>query len=78
VSRDIIFEEVVAFRRSRGFHMENYSERQEEMVLSPPHPLAVHRETVEPINQIDPVDPVAPVDVPRDIIVGQKRLTWAC
>jgi hypothetical protein len=32
------------------------------------------------IDQIDPIDiiyPIAPVDVPRDIAVGQKRLTWA-
>jgi hypothetical protein len=77
VSRDVTFEEV-SFRRSRGSHMEIDSERQEEMVPSPPHPLAVHRETIEPIDQIDPVDPVAPIDVPRDIVVGRKRLAWAC
>jgi hypothetical protein len=76
VSRDVIFEEEVAFRRSRGSHMEIDSERQEEMASSPPHPPVVQRETVEPIDQIDPVDPVALVDVPRDSAVGQKRPTW--
>jgi hypothetical protein len=29
------------------------------------------------IDPIDPVDPVAPVDVPKDIVVGRKRPTWA-
>jgi hypothetical protein len=53
--------------------MEIDSERHEEMVPSPPNPPIVQRETVEPI---DPVDPVAPVGVPRDIVVGWKRLAW--
>jgi hypothetical protein len=38
VSRDVTFEEEVAFRRSKGSHMEIDSERHEEMVPSPPHP----------------------------------------
>jgi hypothetical protein len=38
VSRDVSFEEEVAFRISRGYHMEIDSERKEEMVSSPPHP----------------------------------------
>jgi hypothetical protein len=53
------------------------SERQEEMVPSPPHPPTVQRDR-EPIDPIDLVDIVAPVDVPRDIAVGRKRPTWAC
>jgi hypothetical protein len=53
--------------------METDSERHEEMVPSPPHPPLVQRETIEPI---DPIDLVAPVDVPRNIVVGQKRPTW--
>jgi hypothetical protein len=73
VRRDVTFEEEVAFRRSRGSHMEIDSERQEEMVPSPPHPPIVQRETIEPI---DPVNPVAPVDVPKDITIGRKRRTW--
>jgi hypothetical protein len=77
VSRDVTFEEEVAFRRSRGSHMEIDSERQEEMVPSPPHPPTVQRETIEPIDPIDPIDPVAPVDVPRNIAVGRKRPAWA-
>jgi hypothetical protein len=77
VSRDVTFEEEVAFKRSRGSHMEIDSERLEEMVPSPPHPPIVHRETIEPIDQIDPVDPIASVDVPRDIAVGRKRPAWA-
>jgi hypothetical protein len=54
MSRDVTFEEEVAFRRSRGSHMDIDSEKQEEMVPSPP-----------------------PVDVPKDIVVGQKRPTWS-
>jgi hypothetical protein len=77
VRRDVTFEEEVAFRRSRGSHMEIDSERQEEMVPSPPHPPTVQRETIELIDPIDLVDPIAPVDVSRDIAVGRKRPTWA-
>jgi hypothetical protein len=77
VRRDVTFEEEVSFRRSRGSYMEIDSERQEEMVPSPPHPPTVQRETIEPIDPIDLVDPVALVDVPRDIAVGQKRPAWA-
>jgi hypothetical protein len=77
VRKDVTFEEEVAFRRSRGSHMEIDSERHEEMVPSPSNPPAVQRETVEPIDPIDPVDLVALVDVPRDIAIGRKRPTWA-
>ena len=77
VSRDVTFEEEVAFKRSRGSQMEIDSERQEEMVPSPPHPPTVQRDTVEHIDPIDLVDIVAPVDVPTDIAVGRKRTTWA-
>jgi hypothetical protein len=78
VRRDVTFEEEVSFERSRGSHMEIDSERQEEMVFSPPHPPAIQRETVEHIDPIDLVDHVALVDVTRDIIVGRKRPIWAC
>ena len=61
--------------RSRGSHMDIDSEIEEEMVHSPPHPPTVQRETIGPI---DPIHPVPPVDVSRDIVVGQKRPTWAC
>jgi hypothetical protein len=40
-------------------------------MTSPPHPSAVQRELVEPI------DPDNLVDIPRDIRVGRKRLAWA-
>jgi hypothetical protein len=38
VSRDVSFEEEVALRRSRGYHIDIDSEKQKEMVSSPPHP----------------------------------------
>ena len=65
VSRDVIFEEEIAFRRSKESQMEIGSE------IVPSPSLAVQRETV-----IDPVDLVAPVDVPRDITVDHKRPVW--
>ena len=66
VSRVVIFEEEIAFQRSRESQMEIDSE----IVPSPPS--TVQRETI-----VDPVNPVAPIDVPRDIAVGQRRPAWA-
>jgi hypothetical protein len=77
VSRDVIFEEDVSFKRYRGSHMEIDSERQKEKVPSPAHPPTIQMDTVKPIDQIDPVDLIAPVDVSRDIAVGRKRPAWA-
>jgi hypothetical protein len=71
VSRNVSFKEEVAFRRSRGSHMEIDSEMQEEVVSSPPHPSIVQREPVEPMETVEPVDLVDPVDVPRDIAVKE-------
>jgi hypothetical protein len=69
VSRDVVFEEKIAFRRSRESHMAIDSE----IVPSPPS--VVQRDTI--IDPIDPIDTVASVDVPRDIVVGHKRPAWA-
>jgi hypothetical protein len=69
VIKDVIFEEEIAFRKSRESQMEIDSES----VPSPPS--AVQRETT--IVAVDLVVPVAPVDVPRDIAVGHKRPAWA-
>ena len=66
VSRDVIFEEEIALRRSR----ESQMEIDNETIPSPPS--AVQRETT-----IVPINLVAPVDVPRDIAVGHKRPSWA-
>jgi hypothetical protein len=70
VRKDVTFEEEVAFKRSRGYHMEIDSERHEEMASYPPHPPTVQREIVELIYQIDLIDPVSLVDVPKVIAVG--------
>jgi hypothetical protein len=43
VSRDVTFEEEIAFRRSRESHMEIDNEKKEETIPSPPS--AVQRET---------------------------------
>jgi hypothetical protein len=74
VRRYVTFDEEVAFMRSRGSHVDIDSEKEEDMVHSPPHLPTVQRETVEPI---DPIHPIPQVDVLRDIVVGQKRPTWA-
>ena len=62
VGRDVIFEEEIAFQRSRESQMEIDSET----IPSPPS--AVQRET-----DIVPADPVALVDMFRDNVVGHKR-----
>jgi hypothetical protein len=72
ISRDVVFEEEIAFQRSRESQMEIDSET----IPSPPS--AVQRETnIIPVDPVVPADPVAPVDMPRDIAVGHKRPTWA-
>jgi hypothetical protein len=80
VSRDVSFEEEVAFRKSRRSHIETDYEREEEMVSSPPHTPSIQREPNEPVETVDPVDPIElvhPIDVPREITMGRKRLAWA-
>jgi hypothetical protein len=66
VSRDVIFEEEIAFQRSKESQMVIDSET----IPSPPP--TVQRETT-----IIPVDLVAPVDILRDIAIGHKRPAWA-
>jgi hypothetical protein len=71
VSKDVTFKEEVAFRRSRGYHMEIDSKRQEEMVPSPPHPPTVQRETIEPI------DPLSRSHPPSTLTLIEKRILVA-
>jgi hypothetical protein len=66
VSRDVIFEEEIAFQRSTESQMEFDSET----IPSPPS--TIQRETT-----IIPVDPIALVDIPRDIATGHKKPIWA-
>jgi hypothetical protein len=69
VSGDVTCEEEISFRRSRESQMEIDNEKKEETTPSPPS--TIKRETIT-----DPIDPVALVDVPRDIVVRQKRPAW--
>jgi hypothetical protein len=62
-SRDISFEEEMVCQRSKEYQMEINSE------TMPSPPSTGQRETY-----IIPDYPVAPVDMPRDIVVGHKRL----
>jgi hypothetical protein len=63
VSRDVIFEEEIAFQRSRESQMEIDSE------TIPSSSSAVQREIA--------IDTADPVDIPRAIAVGHKRPVWA-
>jgi hypothetical protein len=68
VSRDVIFEEEIAFQRFREYQMEIDSE------TIPSQPSVVQRETtIIPVDPVVPVDLVATVDIPIDIAVGHKR-----
>jgi hypothetical protein len=72
ISRDVTFEEEVAFQRSREAQMEIDSE------TMPSPPSAVQRETnIIPVDPVVLADPVAPSDIPRDITIGHKRPAWA-
>ena len=77
LSRDVTFEEDMAYRRSR--RTDSDSDDSQELLVSP-SPLA-ERETMEDdiVEPTDPVDLVVPDLVPRDIaVMGQKRRpTWA-
>ena len=80
LSRDVTFEEDIAYRRSR--HAESDSDEQEapQEVLASPSP-AVERKSMEEDDlapPIDSVDSFIPNLVPRDITeMGQKRkLAW--
>ena len=72
LSRDVTFEEDVAYRRSR--HTDNDSDDSQKLLASPPPP--AEKETLEDdiVEPTDAVAPVVPDAIPRDIaILGQKR-----
>lgn len=77
LSRDVTFEEDVAYRRSRRSNSDSHDSQ--ELLASPSTP--AKRETMEDdiVEPTDPVDPVIPDPVPRDIVImGQKRRpAWA-
>ena len=74
LSRDVTFEEDVAYRRSRRSDWD--SNDLQEILVSPS--TLVEREIMD-VEPTDPVDPVVTDPVPRDIAVtGQKRRpAWA-
>ena len=72
LSRDVTFEEDVAYRRSR--RTDSDSDDSQELLASPSAP--VEKETLEDdiIEPTDLVDPVVPDSVWRDTgVLGQKR-----
>ena len=79
LSRDVTFQEDVAYRRLK--HSNNDNIDSQELLVSPSPP--AERETmeddiIEPIDPVVPVVPVVPDPIPRDIaMMGQKRRpTW--
>lgn len=80
ISKDVTFEEEVAFQRSKGSYMEIASEEHEspqDMDISPDSTFEIQRESIELEEASDPVDPIEPTDGPRDIPIGRKRPLWA-
>ena len=76
VSRDLTFEEEVAYRRSSGSHAETDSEEQEsprEFVSSSPHPTAARRDPMESDGPCEPIDPIDMV-VLNDVLGGSTAL----
>ena len=79
LSRDVTFEEDVAYQRSRHTQSDNdEQEAPQELLAAPP---LVEKESMEdddPLELTDLVDPIVPNAVPRDIAeVGQQRkLAW--
>jgi hypothetical protein len=71
VSRDVAFNEEIAFKRSRESHIEIVSEEQE----------APKDDGIHPTSPVDhPSDhqeePAGPVDLPRNVAVTRKRPAW--
>jgi hypothetical protein len=71
ISKNVTFEEEIAFQRSRESQMEIDSET----IPSPPS--AVQKESDITVDPVVLADPVAPIDVPKDIAVGHKSPAWA-
>lgn len=80
VSRDVTFEEDVAFKKSKGSCLEDEAHPQEknidhdpEIQREPSHPKIQRK----PEMHNDPVEPMDPTNGPRDIVITQKRPLWA-
>lgn len=72
MSRDVTFEEDVAFRRSKGTQMEiDHEESPQDMEID--HTPEIQREAPQPKEDDDPVEPLEPTDGPIDIVIGRKR-----
>lgn len=74
VSRDVTFEEDVAFRKSKGSCMEIDDETPQDMDVD--HAPEIQRETTESDMSKDPIEPLDPTDGPRDIVVSRERPLW--
>jgi len=73
VSRDVTFDEEVAFRRSKRSHMDTDKEEQEA-----PKDGSIDEPVVHPSDEYDeeladPVEPANPVELPREVALVRKR-----
>ena len=77
LSKDVTFEEDMAYRRSRRSNWD--SDDSQEILVSPSPPAEREIMDDDAVEPTDPVDPVVTDPVPRDIVVmGQKRRpAWA-
>ena len=79
LSRDVTFEEDVAYRRSRHTDSDNDEQEAPQEVLAPPSTtIEESMEDDDPVEPTNLVDPIVLDAIPRDIAeMGQKRkLAW--
>ena len=67
LSRDVTFEEDVAYRRSRRTYYD--SDDSQEILVSPSPPAKREIMDVDVVEPMDPMDPIVTDLVPRDIAV---------
>ncbi|XP_059076737.1 uncharacterized protein LOC131875999 [Cryptomeria japonica] len=77
LSRDVTFEEAVAFRKSKGIHEMDSEDQEPLQNMEDDHTPEIHRETHELEEDDDPNELLNPTDGPPDIVIGKKRPLWA-
>lgn len=76
LSRDVTFEEDIAFRESKGIHEMDSEDQEPPQNMEDDHTPKIQRETHEPKEDNDPNEPLKPIDGPTDIVIGKKRPLW--
>lgn len=70
LSRDVIFEEDVAFRKSKDIHEIDIEDQEPPQSMKEDHTLEIQRETRELVEAVNPNEPLDPTDGPIDIVVN--------